>query len=120
LRADVAVHGCTKYIGGHADLLGGVVVGREKQMSGFGGMISFGIKGGIEAGRKLMNRVELCTLAVSLGSVDTLIQHPAAMTHANIPREVRLKTGITDDLVRLSVGIEEPEDIIADLEQALS
>ena len=58
-------------------------------------------------------------LAVSLGSVDTLIQHPASMTHANIPREVRLKTGITDDLVRLSVGIEEPEDIIADLDQAL-
>jgi len=58
-------------------------------------------------------------LAVSLGSVDTLIQHPASMTHANILREVRLKTGITDDLVRLSVGIEEPEDIIADLDQAL-
>ena len=64
-------------------------------------------------------RVELCTLAVSLGSVDTLIQHPASMTHANIPREVRLKMGITDDLVRLSVGIDEPEDIIADLDQAL-
>jgi len=194
LGADVVVHSCTKYIGGHADLLGGVFVGRKefvesmipvvnytggtmgpheawlcirglktlhlrmekhasnamkvaefleahpeiewvrypglpshpqheiakKQMSGFGGMISFGIKGGIEAGRKLMNRVELCTLAVSLGSVDALIQHPASMTHANIPGEVRLKSGITDDLVRLSVGIEEPEDIIADLEQALS
>ena len=89
-------------------------------MSGFGGTISFGIKGGIEAGRKLVNRVKLCALAVSPGSVATLIQHPASMTHANIPREVRLKTGITDDLVRLSVGIEEPEDIIADLEQALS
>jgi methionine-gamma-lyase len=92
----------------------------KKQMSGFGGMISFGIKGGIEAGRKLLNRVELCTLAVSLGSVDTLIQHPAYMTHANIPREIKLKTGITDNLVRISVGIEEPEDIIADLDQALA
>jgi methionine-gamma-lyase len=119
LSADVAVHSSTKYIGGHADLLGGVIVGRKKQMSGFGGMISFGIKDGIEAGRKLMNRVELCALEVSHGSVDTLIQHPASMTHANIPREVRMKTGITDDLVRLSVGIEEPEDIIADLDQAL-
>jgi methionine-gamma-lyase len=193
LGADVVVHSCTKYIGGHADLLGGVVVGRKefvgsmkpvvdytggtmglheawlcirglktlhlrmgkhasnamkvaefleahpkidwvrypglpshpqyeiakKQMSGFGGMISFGIKGGIEAGRKLMNCVQLCSLAVSLGSVDTLIEHPASMTHTNIPREVRAKTGITDGLVRISVGVEETEDIIADLDQAL-
>ncbi|MBC8520410.1 MAG: PLP-dependent transferase [Methanomicrobia archaeon] len=193
LGADVVVHSCTKYVGGHADLLGGVVVGRKefvesmipvvnytggtmgtheawlcirglktlhlrmekhasnamkvaeflegrpeiewvrypgltshpqyeiakKQMSGFGGMIAFGIKGGIDAGRKLMNSVELCTLTVSLGSVDTLIQHPASMTHANVPGEVRTKMGITNGLVRLSVGIEEPEDIIADLDQAL-
>jgi cystathionine beta-lyase/cystathionine gamma-synthase len=76
LSADVVAHSSTKYIGGHTDLLGGVIVGRKKQMSGFGGMISFGIKGGIEAGRELMNCVELCDLAVSLGSVDTLIQHP--------------------------------------------
>jgi methionine-gamma-lyase len=92
----------------------------KKQMNGFGGMISFGIKGGVDAGRKLMNSVELCSLTVSLGSVDTLIEHPASMTHANIPKEVRTKTGITDDLVRISVGVEEPEDIIADLEQALT
>ncbi|KAF5422759.1 MAG: methionine-gamma-lyase [Candidatus Methanocomedens sp.] len=91
----------------------------QKQMTGFGGMISFGIKGGIEAGQKLMNSVELCSLAVSLGAVDTLIQHPASMTHANVPVEVKAKTGITDDLVRISVGIEEAEDIIADLDQAL-
>lgn len=193
LGADVVVHSSTKYIGGHADLLGGVVAGRrdfvksmksvvntigatmgpheawlcirglktlhlrmekhaanamevaqfleahskiewvrypglpshpqheiaKKQMSGFGGMVSFGIKGGIEAGRKLMNRVELCTLAVSLGSVDTLIQHPASMTHASMPGEIRMKRGITDDMVRLSVGVEDSEDIIADLDQAL-
>jgi methionine-gamma-lyase len=92
----------------------------KKQMSGFGGMISFGVKGGLEAGRKLMNRVELCSLAVSLGTVDTLIQHPASMTHAAVPREVRLKVGITDGMVRLSIGVEEVEDIIADLEQALT
>ena len=194
LGADVVVHSSTKYIGGHADLLGGVVVCSKefvtrmkpivhtvgatmgpheawlcirglktlhlrmekhasnamnvaqfleahpkiewvrypglpshpqhdlakRQMSGFGGMISFGVKGGIEAGRKLMNRVELCSLAVSLGSVDTLIQHPASMTHATVPREVRMKVGITDEMVRLSVGIEEPEDVIADLDQALN
>ena len=194
LGADVVVHSCTKYIGGHADLLGGVVVGNkdfvksmtsvvnctggimgpheawlcirglktlhlrmekhasnamevaefleahpkigwvrypglpshpqydiaQKQMTGFGGMISFGIKGGIEAGQKLMNSVELCSLAVSLGAVDTLIQHPASMTHANVPVEVKAKTGITDDLVRISVGVEEAEDIIEDLDQALA
>ena len=88
-------------------------------MTGYGGMICFGISGGIEAGRKMMDRVRLCSLAVSLGSVDTLIQHPASMTHADVPAEIRLKTGITDDLVRLSVGIEDVEDILADLEQAL-
>ena len=193
LGADAVLHSCTKYIGGHADLLGGVIIGTSElidnmtpvvndtgltmapyeawlcirglktlhlrmakhavngmkiaefleahrkidwvrypglpshpqhtialqQMSGFGGMLSFGVAGGIEAGHKLMNRVELCSLAVSLGAVDSLIQHPASMTHAGVPKEVRLKTGITDDLVRLSVGIEEPEDIIADLDQAL-
>ncbi len=91
----------------------------KKQMSGFSGMLSFGIKGGIEAGRRLMDGVELCSLAVSLGAVDTLIQHPASMTHADVPPEVRQKTGITDDLVRLSVGIEDPDDIISDLDQVL-
>ena len=193
LGANAVLHSCTKYIGGHADLLGGVVVGShefiksmrpiintigptmapheawlcirglktlhlrmekhannalevarfleahrkiawvrypglpshpqyeiaQKQMSGFSGMLSFGVVGGIEAGRKLMNCLELCSLAVSLGAVDTLISHPASMTHAGVPKEARIKMGITDDLVRLSVGIEEPEDIIADLDQAL-
>lgn len=193
MGADAVLHSCTKYIGGHADLLGGVVVGSrefikslrpvvnitgpamsphaawlcirglktlhlrmekhatnalevarfleahrkiawvrypglpshpqyeiaQQQMSGFGGMLSFGVAGGIEAGRKLMNSLELCSLAVSLGAVDTLISHPASMTHASVTEQVRIKTGITNDLVRLSVGIEEPEDIIADLDQAL-
>lgn len=91
----------------------------RRQMSGYSGMLSFGIRGGIEAGRRLMDNVRLCSLAVSLGATDTLIQHPASMTHACIPREVREKVGITDGLVRLSVGIEDSEDIIADLEQAL-
>lgn len=91
----------------------------RRQMSAFGGMISFELKGGFQAGVDLMNRVRLITLAVSLGMVDSLISHPASMTHANVPREDRLKQDITDGLVRFSVGIENVEDIIADLDQAL-
>ncbi len=191
--ADISLSSCTKYIGGHADLLGGIIAGKKdfisrmasvvgytggimgtheawlcirglktlhirmerhaenamkvaeflesrpeiewvrypglpshpqhdlasRQMSGFGGMLSFELNGGIEAGSKLMDNVRLCSLAVSLGATDTLIQHPASMTHACVPRKVRNKVGITDGLVRLSVGIEDYEDIIADLEQAL-
>ncbi|MFH2105242.1 MAG: PLP-dependent aspartate aminotransferase family protein [Parcubacteria group bacterium] len=86
---------------------------------GFSGMISFELKDGAAAGEKLLNGVELCGLAVSLGNVDTLICHPASMTHAIIPKEQREKAGITDGLVRLSVGIENVEDIIGDLEQGL-
>lgn len=194
LGADFSVQSCTKYIGGHGDLLGGVIVGSKelmkiikrtatytggtmgtheawlcirglktlhvrmerhaynalkvaefleahpkvvrvrypglrshpqhdiakKQMSGFGGMLSFEIEGGIEAGRRLMDGTKLLTLAVSLGSTDTLIEHPASMTHAVVPREERLRMGITDGLVRISVGIEDVEDIIADLDLALN
>ncbi len=194
LGADVVMHSCTKYIGGHGDLVGGVLAGSQefiestnsvnhsvgstmgaheaylcvrglktlhlrmekhqenafavakfledhkavewvkypgleshpqhliakKQMTGFSGMIAFGLKGGLNTGKTLMNSVKLMSLAVSLGSVDTLIQHPASMTHAIIPREARQKAGITDDLVRISVGIENKEDIIEDLNQAIS
>ncbi|MDD4307025.1 MAG: PLP-dependent aspartate aminotransferase family protein [Methanosarcina sp.] len=193
LGADLSLSSCTKYIGGHADLLGGIVAGNKdfmnrmslvvgytggimgpheawlcirglktlhirmdrhaentmkvaeflesrpevewvrypgltshpqhelahKQMSGFSGMLSFEVKGGIEAGRRLMDNVKLCSLAVSLGATDTLIQHPASMTHACVPLAVRKRIGITDGLVRLSVGIEDSEDIIEDLKQAL-
>jgi len=91
----------------------------KKQMRGFGGMIAFNIKGGREAGRILMNSVELCTLAVSLGDVDTLIQHPASMTHSTYSAEELEKVGISESLVRLSVGLEDPDDIVADLRQAL-
>jgi len=91
----------------------------KKQMDGFGGMISFELKGGIEAGKVMMNSVSMISLAVSLGCVDSLIQHPASMTHSPVPREERLKVGITDGLVRLSVGIEDVEDIIADMDRAL-
>ncbi len=91
----------------------------KKQMKGPGTMLSFGLKGGLEARKKLMNNVKLILLAVSLGGVESLIQHPASMTHAAVPKEEKLKAGITDDLVRLSVGIEDVEDLIADLKQAL-
>ena len=93
-------------------------VARE-QMSAFSGMISFELVGGIPAGRKLLNSVELCALAESLGAVETMITHPATMTHVEVPREERLARGLTDGLVRLSVGIEHVGDILADLEQAL-
>lgn len=91
----------------------------KKQMKNFGGIMSFELKGGFEAGKTLLNNVELCALAVSLGDTETLIQHPASMTHSPYTREERLAAGITDGLVRLSVGLENVEDIIADLEQGL-
>ncbi len=193
LGADIVVHSLTKYLSGHSDVIGGVVVGSasflktldpaltntgatlgpfeawltlrgiktlpirmekhnenavriagfleahrkiekvhypgleshlqhklaKRQMSGFGGVICFEVRGGLEAGKKLMNSVKLCTLAVSLGAVETLIEHPASMTHAIVPKEEKLRAGVTDNLVRLSVGIEDVEDIIRDLEQAL-
>jgi len=92
----------------------------KKQMDGFGSMLCFGLRGGLEAGRRLINAVKLCTRAVSLGGVETLIEHPASMTHAGVPEEERKKAGITGDLVRLSVGCEAVEDLIADIEQALA
>jgi methionine-gamma-lyase len=193
LGADIVVESCTKYIGGHGDLLGGVAVGSSeliqsmkrpsllaggtmgtheawlclrglktlhlrmerhaenamklakfleshpriervnypglahhpqhsvarRQMSGWGGMLSFELKGGVEAGISLMNNLSLCSLAVSLGSVDTLVEHPASMTHAVMPRETRESLGISDGLVRVSVGIEDAEDILADFERGL-
>ena len=91
----------------------------KKQQRGFGAMLSFDL-GSFEACRKLLNHVKLCALAESLGGVETLISHPATMTHASVPAEMRQQIGITDGLVRLSVGIEDVEDLIADLDFALS
>ncbi len=90
-----------------------------KQMKGFGAMMSFGLKGGFDAGKAMMDSVKLCTLAVSLGGVESLIEHPASMTHAALPREEREKAGIRDDLVRLSPGCEAFEDIRDDLAKAM-
>ncbi len=195
LGADVVLHSITKFINGHADIVGGVIVTKEekiykqirhcmaylgcnmdptqafmalrgvktlairmersqenamqvaeflanhpkiawikypglkthpqhelakKQMKGFGAVMSFGLKGGYEAGEKLMNNVHLALLAVSLGGVETLIQHPASMTHAAVSKENKLAAGITDDLVRFSVGIEDVNDIIEDLKNGLN
>ncbi len=92
----------------------------QKQHDAAGGMISFELKGGLLAGEKMMNSVKLAQLAVSLGGVETLIQHPASMTHASMGKEARESAGITDGLVRLSVGIENVDEIIADIEQSLS
>lgn len=91
----------------------------KKQMKDFGAMISFELKGGFEAGKTLLNNLKLCSLAVSLGDTETLIQHPASMTHSPYTKEEREAAGITDGLVRLSVGLENVEDIIADLEYGL-
>ncbi len=91
----------------------------KKQMRGHGGMLSFELSGGLDAGIRAMNRVKLCTLAPTLGDVDTLILHPASMSHLNVAREIRYQNGITDGLVRLSVGIEDAGDIIADLAGAV-
>jgi methionine-gamma-lyase len=194
LGADISLHSITKFINGHADVVGGVIVAKteadhkylqnvmtnmgpnmdphqaflvsrglktlgirmeraqsnalriarwleshpeiawvrypglpshpqyelaRRQQSGPGAMISFGLKGGFEAGKTLMDSVSVATLAVSLGGVETLIQHPASMTHAKLDREAKLKAGITDDLVRYSVGIEDVSDLLEDLDSAL-
>ncbi|MGI9056820.1 MAG: trans-sulfuration enzyme family protein [Pyrinomonadaceae bacterium] len=91
----------------------------KRQMSGFGGMIAFDV-GTIEAGKTLVNNVKVCTLATSLGGVETIIQHSASMTHSTLSHEDRNKAGVTDGLIRLSVGVESADDLISDLENALN
>jgi cystathionine gamma-lyase / homocysteine desulfhydrase len=90
----------------------------KRQMPGFGGMLTFDV-GTIEAAFDVCKRVRLMSLAESLGGVETLISHPASMTHASVPPERRAKIGLTDSLVRISAGIEDPADLIEDLRQAL-
>jgi methionine-gamma-lyase len=195
LGADVVVHSLTKFINGHSDVVGGMIVTRDEalykqvkpvlnqfggtmdphqawlilrgartlhlrveraqenaaklaaflkqhpnvewvsypgladhpqhdlaktQMDGFGSMIAIGVKGGLEGGRTVMNTVQLFTLAVSLGGVESLIEHPASMTHASVPKAEREEAGIVDELVRISVGCEDYEDLRDDLEKALN
>jgi methionine-gamma-lyase len=92
----------------------------RKQMSLPGAVIAFEIKGGVEEGKKVLNATELCSIAVSLGDAETLIQHPASMTHSPYSQAERLEAGITDGLIRVAVGLENVEDIIADLDNALN
>ncbi len=194
LGADISLHSATKYLNGHGDVIGGIVVARSeladkirmyrrdtggilspfdaylllrgirtlslrmqrhhdnamqvfeflsglpkvstlyypgdpkfpgyhvaaRQMTGFGGCFSFELAGGFEAATRLLKGLTLCTLAVSLGTVDTLIEHPASMTHVATPKDVMERQGITSGLVRISVGCEDIEDLIADLERALN
>ena len=88
-------------------------------MRGGGGIITFFIEGGLDAARRMLERCEVFALAESLGGVESLIEHPAIMTHASVPKAQRDAIGLTDDLIRLSVGIEDTDDLIADLAQAL-
>ena len=92
----------------------------SRQMNGFGGMVTAVLGGGLDAARRFLERTELFALAESLGGVESLIEHPAIMTHASIPPEIRAEIGIDDGLVRLSVGVEDIDDLIADLERALA
>jgi methionine-gamma-lyase len=92
----------------------------KKQATGFGAMVWFEVKGGVTAGKKLMDNIELWTLAENLGSVESLVTHPVTMTHADVEPEERARVGIIDGLVRLSVGLEDEEDLIAALENALT
>lgn len=96
------------------------LVNSGKQMTGAGSMLTFGLKGGFDSAERLLNNLELITIAVSLGSVETLIQHPASMTHAGIPPEQRVAAGITDELIRLSVGIEDVADLLRDFDNAFT
>jgi len=105
---------------GHDDHPMHHLVGEGRQMRGPGAMISFGVKGGLEAAEVLLNSTKLITLAVSLGGVESLMESPALMTHAGVPKEEREDAGISDELVRFSVGIENIDDLLADLEQALA
>lgn len=91
----------------------------KKQMLAFGGMLAFEVKGGLNAGIRLMNGLKLISIVPTLGNSDTIVQHPASMSHVNVPREERLKSGISDGLIRLSTGIENSDDLIHDLAQAL-
>ncbi len=89
----------------------------KRQMKGYGGMLSFELKGGARECKKLLKALRIFTVAESLGGVESLVEHPASMTHASVPRSVRLEHGITDSLIRVSVGIEDPEDLVQDLDR---
>jgi methionine-gamma-lyase len=119
LAAELAQHKLVEWVRypGLVDDPGHEVASR--QMLGFGAMIAFGIRGGVEGGRRFLDGLKLCKLAVSLGCTDTLIEHPASMTHAHLSNDERAAAGITDGLIRISVGLESPEELERDLLGAL-
>ena len=126
--ADVVIESCTKFLNDHPKVLWVRYPGlpdhpqhqiARKQMDGFGAMLCFGVRNGLEGGRTVMNNVRTITLAVSLGGVESLIEHPASMTHTGLSRENRENAGISDELIRLSVGCEDFEDLRDDLAGAL-
>src|SRR5712691_266436 len=135
LGFDVVAHSMTKYLNGHSDVVAGALVLRRddlheklaflqnavaaKQMRGFGGMLTCVVRGGLPAARTVLKSVRLFTCAESLGGVESLIEHPAIMTHAAVPPETRRQLGIDDGFIRLSVGIENGQDLVDDLAQAL-
>ena len=92
----------------------------KNQMKAMGGIVSFEVKGGATAGKQFINSLKLAMISFSLGDPETLVQHPASMTHFSIPTEERIQFGVTDGLIRLSIGLEDPEDIIQDLKQGLN
>ena len=92
----------------------------KKQMKHPGAMLSFELKDGLNAGKRFIDNLQMCTRAVSLGTADTLVSHPASMSHYGVAREERLQFGITDGLIRMSVGLENIEDILADIDNALN
>jgi methionine-gamma-lyase len=118
--ATLVVHSATKYLGGSGDVVGGVVATSDTQMSGPGAMLAFEVAGGHDAAARVMREVQLITPAVSLGATDSLIEHPAGLTHRLVDPEVRLAAGITPGLLRLSVGLEDADDLWNDLERALA
>ena len=157
--ADLVLHSATKYINGHSDMVGGIVVAgdqelagqmgflqnsvgavagpfdaflamrglktlhlrmRQRQMHGFGGIVTIEVKGGLKKARRMLERCELFALAESLGGVESLIEHPAIMTHASVPPANRKRLGISDGLIRLSVGVEDIDDLRAELVRALA
>jgi cystathionine gamma-lyase len=122
-------HKIAEFLEGHSKVLGVMYPGlpthpqhelARKQMTGFGGMISFHLRGNFESCKRLFKQLKIFTVAESLGGVESLIEHPASMTHASVPKEERDRVGVTDSLIRLSVGIEDAEDLVSDLSTALN
>src|SRR5271166_2428878 len=121
--SDIVMYSLTKYVGGHSDLVAGGVIGAREAVGPIKklrGAFGFSIKGGEAEAFRLLDSLQVIKLAVSLGGTETLMSHPASTTHSGVPKETRDRLGVTDALIRISVGIEDPDDLIADLREALA